>query len=309
MAGGVLPWAKVMNDTAIAVNQLGARMGSISVTLDVFHRDIYSFLDMQTETGDIRRKAYDLFPSVSFPDLFMKRVQQDGPWTIFDPHEIENVTGKKLQDHFGDAFEKFYSECEKNDKLELKETVSAKELFKKYLKTVVETGMPYAFFRDTVNRLNPNKHVGNIYGTQLCVEICQNTSPSQFVEEVQDDGQVVIKYQPGDTVVCNLASINVAKVHTPEEMKEVMPVCMKLLDNVITLNFYPVQETSITAHKYRPVGVGFLGLAEYLAVNKLSYDTQEARKATDELFEQFAYHTLKASNQLAKERGTYSVYE
>ncbi len=308
-AGWVNPWIKVINDTAIAVNQLWARAWAISVTLDVFHRDIYDFLDLQTETGDIRLKAYDVFPSVTFPDLFMERMQENKEWTLFDPYEIEKVTGKKLQDHFGDEFVKFYEECEQNPKLTLKETTNAKDLFKKYMKTNIETGMPYAFFRDTVNRMNPNKHAGNIYSTQLCVEICQNTSPSKFIEEELEDGKVVIKYEPGDSVVCNLASINVAKVNTESEMEKVMPVCMTILDNVITLNYYPIKEAEITAKKYRSVGVWFLWLAEYLAVNKLSYDTQEAREETDRIFEMYAYYTLKASNQMAKERGTYEIYE
>ncbi|MDD3794167.1 MAG: ribonucleoside-diphosphate reductase subunit alpha [Candidatus Gracilibacteria bacterium] len=308
-AGGVNPWIKVINDTAVAVNQLGARAGAISVTLDIFHRDIYSFLDLQTETGDIRNKSFDVFPAVTFPDLFMERVTNDENWTLFDPKEITDKTGKRLQDHFGEEFEDFYRKCEKNDDLELKEVVPARDLFKKYLKTTVETGMPYAFFRDTVNRANPNKHAGNIYSTQLCVEICQNTSPSKFIEETIEDGQIVIKYEPGDSVVCNLASINVAKVNTKEQIEKVLPIAMRILDNVIDLNFYPIKEAEKTAKKYRSVGLGFLGLAEYLAVNKLAYDSKEAREVVDKLFEKYAYETLKASNELATSRGTYEVYQ
>jgi len=309
VAWGVNPWVKVMNDTAIAVNQLWARMGSISVTLDVFHRDIYDFLDLQTETWDIRSKAFDVFPAVTFPDLFMERVANNEKWTLFDPKEIDDKTGKRLQDHFWADFEKFYVECENNPDLELKDTVEAKDLFKTFLKVTVETGMPYAFFRDTINEVNPNKHAGNIYSTQLCVEICQNTSPSKFVEETIEDWKIVIKYEPGDSVVCNLASINVAKVNTDEEIKKVIPITMRLLDNVIDLNFYPIKEAENTAKKYRSVWLGFLWLAEYLAVNKLSYDTKEARDVTDKLFEKYAYRTLKSSNKLAKERWTYGVYE
>ena len=308
-AGWVNPWIKVINDTAIAVNQLWARAWAISVTLDVFHRDIFGFLDLQTETGDIRGKSFDIFPAVTFPDLFMERVANNESWTLFDPKEISDKTGKKLQDHFWAEFEEFYRECENNPELELKEVVSAKDLFKTYLKATVETGMPYAFFRDTVNAANPNKHAGNIYSTQLCVEICQNTSTSKFVEEELEDGKIVIKYEPGDSVVCNLASINVAKVNTDEEIKKVIPVAMRLLDNVIDLNFYPIKEAKRTAMKYRSVWLGFLWLAEYLAVNKLGYDTKEAREAVDKLFEKYSYRTLQASNRLAKERWTYDVYE
>jgi ribonucleoside-diphosphate reductase alpha chain len=153
----------------------------------MWHRDIYDFLDLQTETGDIRRKAFDVFPAVSIPDLFMKRVENNEDWTLFDPKEVKDVTGKSLQDHFSKDFESFYVECENNPKLELKEKTNAKELFKKFLKSTVETGMPYVFYRDTVNELNPNKHAGNIYSTQLCTEICQNTSPSKYVDETLED--------------------------------------------------------------------------------------------------------------------------
>ena len=308
-AGWVNPWIKVINDTAIAVNQLWARAWAISVTLDVFHRDIYHFLDLQTETGDIRSKAFDVFPAVTFPDLFMERVANNESWTLFDPREISDKTGKNLQDHFWEDFEKFYVECENNSELELKDVVNAKDLFKEFLKATVETGMPYAFFRDTVNKLNPNKHAWNIYSTQLCVEICQNTSPSKFIEETIEDGKIIIKYDPGDSVVCNLASINVAKVNTKDEIKKVVPVAMRILDNVIDLNFYPIKEAERTAKRYRSVWLGFLWLAEYLAVNKLAYDTKEARDVTDELFEQYAYYTLKASNKLAEERGTYELFQ
>jgi len=309
-SGGVAPWIKVINDTAIAVNQLGARAGAISVTLDVFHRDIYDFLDLQTETGDIRRKSFDVFPAVSIPDLFMKRVDENAEWTLFDPKEIKDTLGETLQDKFGEEFEKFYIKCEKDDRLELKVKTSAKDLFKKFLKATVETGMPYVFFRDTVNRLNPNKHAGNIYSTQLCTEICQNTKAPEFVaEEIDEAGNIAIKYKPGETVVCNLASINIAKVNSDTVIEDVTEVTMRVLDNVITLNYYPIKEAELTAMKYRSVGLGFLGLAEYLAVNKLSYETPEAREVVDKMMEKFAYETIKASNVLAKERGAYSLFE
>lgn len=305
----VNPWIKVINDTATAVNQLWARAWAISVTLDCFHRDIFRFLDLQTETWDIRSKSFDVFPAVTFPDLFMERVQKWEKWTLFDPKEILDKTGKSLQDHFWKDFEKFYVECENNPDLELKEIIQAKDLFKTYLKTTVETWMPYAFFRDTVNALNPNKHAWNIYSTQLCVEICQNTSVSKFIEETIEDWKIIIKYEPWDSVVCNLASINVAKVNTNDEIKNVVPIAMRLLDNVIDLNFYPIKEAELTAKKYRSVWLGFLWLAEYLAVNKLAYDSKEAREVVDKLFEKYSYYTLKTSNKLSKERWKYKVYD
>jgi ribonucleoside-diphosphate reductase alpha chain len=309
VSGGVIPWVRVMNDTATAVNQLGARNGAISPTLDIWHNDIHDFLHLQTESGDIRSKAFDVFPAVSIPDIFMKRVEENASWTLFDPHEIEQKTGKRIQDLFGSDFEEFYISCEQNTDIQRKESISAKELFKTLLKTVVETGMPYAFFRDTVNALNPNKHVGNIYSTQLCTEICQNTSPSMFLEEEEKDGELSIKHKMGDTVVCNLASINVAKVYTEEEIRQVFPVAMRTLDNIIQLNFYPIKEAEITAKKYRSVGLGFMGLAEYLACNKLAYDKPEAREDVDYLFEKYAFAALEASKNLAQERGAYHLFQ
>ena len=308
-SGGVIPWLRVVNDTACAVNQLGARLGAISPTLDVWHADIHDFLEMQTETGDIRRKAFDIFPAIAVPDLFMKRVQAGENFTLFDPHEVFRATGKRLEDHFGEAFETFYEACEKNEKIESKITVAAKDLMKAALKTVVETGMPYFFFRDTVHRANPNSHAGNVYSTQLCTEICQNTTPAKFVEETIDDsGHLNLRYEPGETVVCNLASINVAKVNTQAEIDEVFPIAMRILDNVITLNFYPIAESKRTSEKYRPVGLGFMGLAEYLACAHLAYDSPQAREKVDELFERYAFATLENSQKLAAERGHYPLF-
>ena len=307
-SGGVIPWIKVINDTACAVNQLGARLGAISPTLDVWHRDIFDFLEMQTETGDIRSKAFDVFPAISVPDLFMQRVLDNGNWTTFEPHEILKVTGQKMENLFDQNFTRFFEECENNPKIKLKETVKAKDLMKQILKTAVETGMPYIFYRDTVNRLNPNKHAGNIYSSQLCTEICQNTSATKFIEETLENDVTAVKYKAGDTVVCNLASINMAKVHTKEDMNKIFPIAMRVLDNVITLNCYPIKESENTSLKYRSVGLGFMGLAEYLACNGYNYESQEARDHVDSLFEQYAYHTLKESNNLAKERGQYELF-
>lgn len=308
-SGGVNPWIKIVNDTAIAVNQLGSRLGAISVTLDIWHLDIYDFLDMQTETGDIRSKAFDVFPAVSMPDIFMRRVQNEEEWTLFDPHEIKEKYGKNLQDHFGDEFEEFYEKLEKDKDLQMTKTVQAKELFKKFMKTTVETGMPYVFWRDTINAVNPNKHAGNIYSSQLCTEICQNTSPTKFIEETIEDGKIVIRYEPGDFVVCNLASINVAKVFEEDMIADVIPTVMRALDNVITLNYYPIKEAKRTAMRYRSVGLGYLGLVEYLATRKIAYETPKAREEVNRLFEKYTYHTYRASADLALERGAYELWE
>ena len=308
VSGGVNSWVKIINDTAVAVNQLGARTGAVSVTLDFWHYDIYDFLDLQTETGDIRSKSFNIFPAVSIPDLFMRRLEEDGNVTLFDPHEIKMLYGKSLQDSFNEAFEEFYLTLEKDARLKTKKEVKARDLFKRFLKTVVETGMPYVFFRDTVNRANPNKHTGNIYSSQLCTEICQNTSATKFIEETIEGGKIVIRYEPGDTVVCNLASINVAKVNDAEMIEEIIPLALRLLDNVITLNYYPIQEAKQTALRYRSIGLGYLGLAEFLATRKLAYDSEEARQVTGKLFAKYAYATYRASVDLAKERGSYPLF-
>ncbi|MCK4636145.1 MAG: ribonucleoside-diphosphate reductase subunit alpha [Candidatus Moranbacteria bacterium] len=309
VSGGVIPWIKVINDTATAVNQQGTRLGVIATTLDVWHYDIYDFLDLQTETGDIRSKAFDIFPAISIPDLFMERVDADKDWTIFDPHEIELLYGKKLQDHFNKDFSKFYKIVEKDVRLKIKRTVKAKDLFKKFLKVTVETGMPHVFFRDTVNRGNANRHAGNIYSTQACTEICQNSTPAKFIEEKIENGKIIIKYEQGDFVVCNLASINIAKVHDDEMMAKVFPVVERIIDNVITLTSYPIEEARHTAERYRSMGIGYLGLAEHLAVNKISYESKKARNYVNKLFERYSYYTYRSSVDLAKERGTYKVYK
>lgn len=310
MSWGVSPWAKVINDTAIAVNQLGARAGAISVTLDIWHLDIYDFLDLQTETGDIRRKAFDLFPSISVPDIFMERMKAWEQWTLFCPKEIEDVTWQKLQDLYWDEFSAFYIECERNPKIKLRNTVEAKELFKKHLKVAVETGMPYVFFRDTVNKNNPNKHAWMVYNTNLCTEICQNISAPKFEKEYTDeDWKVHIKYNPWDTVTCNLASLNVWKVNKQEDIERVLPVVMRLLDNVITLNYFPIEETRLTAEQYRPVGLWFLGLAQVLAENKIAYDSEQWREFAADLIKRVTHAGLKASVELAKERWAYPLFE
>lgn len=309
-SGWVLPFVKVINDTAIAVNQLWARAWAISVTLDIWHKDVYEWLDMQTETWDIRRKAFDVFPALAIPDLFMNRVEANLDWTLFDPKELQDNVWYKLQDYWWEEFEKRYIECEGNEDLKLKETVSAKELMKKMLKSQVETWMPYVLFRDTANRLNPNKHCGNIYLSNLCTEIAQNTSTGKFIAENESiDGRVRVEYSPWDTVVCNLASINVAKVNTLEDIRRITEIATRTLDNVITLNMYPIKEAEITSNKYRPIWIGFLWVAQYLADKQIAYDTQEAVDEVDRLFDLYSSFIYLNSWNLAWERGTYKVYE
>ena len=306
----VMPWTKVINDTWIAVNQMGKRSWAISVTLDVFHADIFRWLDMQTETWDIRSKAFDVFPSVSFPDIFFKRLEEDWDFNLFCPYETEKITWVRLQDLWWDDFEEAYIKLETDDRLKLKSTHKAKDIFKAFLKTTVETGMPYTFFRDTVNRLNPNKHAWMVHCTNLCTEIAQNQSRWIFKEEVRTkDWNVTIEYIPWDTVICNLASINVAKVNTKEESNHIHRIVTRTLDNVIDLNEYPVEETRISAEKYRAIGIGYMWVAEYLATNKINYWSKESVEIIDKLFQMYAYDTLESSMLLAKERWPYPAFE
>lgn len=308
VAWWVNPWIKVINDTALAVNQLGTRLGSVSVTLDIWHRDIQDFLNLQTETGDIRSKAFDVFPALSIPDIFMRRVQEDREWSLFDPYEISKKYGRRLEDCFEAEFDIFYEELEKDTTLELKKTIKAKDLFKQFLKVTVETGMPYVFFRDTVDRLNPNKHAGHSYCTQLCTEICQNSSPAEFIEEVIENDTIVLRYKPWEIVTCNISSINVAKVHEDSVMKDVVAVLSRMLDNIITMTKFPIKGAELTAKKYRSIGIWYLGLAEYLATHEIAYDSPEAREHVDAMFEKFAFYTYRSSIDLAKERWYYPLY-
>lgn len=623
------PWIKVINDTAVAVNQMGKRAWAISVTLDIFHRDIYHFLDLQTETGDIRGKSFDIFPAVSFPDLFFKRLEEDSTFTLFCPYEVEHITGIRLQDLWWEEFEEAYRKLEADQRLQLKEVVWAKDLFKTFLKATVETWMPYTFFRDTVNKLNPNKHAWIIHCSNLCVswdtkiltkdwyeeiewlvgqtkniwnwkewskveimqtwknqklievetntgqsikctpyhkfyrdnweevravdlkkwdklikfnlpvihwqtplksayqnwfyswdgtelkwwrqkiylywekknldflfpqinfrknwnrlewetdvlknkfyvptvditipqkldwlawladadwtitnnkwsqslqiasinksflldiqlllqtlwvnakvtkmrenwigslpkndwsgecwnyptkeiyrllinwnwlfqlawlwfktyrlkweikkpnrecslfikitnivnvdwlhntycftepkrhmwmfngiltgqctEIAQNQSAPKFKEEIRTENwDVIIVYKPWDTVICNLASINIAKVNTKEEMEKIFPIVTRALDNVISLNAYPIEEARITAEKYRAIWIGYMWVAEYLATNHINYWSPESVEIIDWLFKQYAYYTLKASCELSKERWAYPAFQ
>lgn len=310
LSGWVTPWVKVINDTAIAVNQLGKRNWAISVTLDVFHFDIFHFLDLQTETWDIRGKSFDIFPAVSFPDLFFKRVEQRGSWSLFCPHEVEQKYWKRLQDCFWEEFEEFYWVLEADWSLKQKRTLEVMEVFKTYLRVVSETWMPYAFFRDTVNRLNPNKNSWNIYCTNLCTEIAQNQSENTFIAEDYDEwGNIQIKYKPWDTVVCNLASINIAKVNTSQKFAEIVPIVTRTLDNVITLNAYSIKEAEITAMEYRAIWIGTLWVAQFLAENKLLYWSDEANLEIDRVYKDLSFAVLSSSVELSKERWAYPAFK
>lgn len=314
-SGGVVPWVRLYNDTAVAVDQLGKRKGGATITLDIWHKDLYEFIDLRTNNGDDRRKAHDIFPSISIPDLFMERLLARGTWSLFDPHKIETLMGYSLEDYYdaenSKEFTKRYLECEANKDLE-PIVVSALDVMKRIMKSAVETGTPFIFFRDTVNKFNPNPHAGMIYASNLCHEIAQNMSETKLLgEELVYDGDnssVITKTQAGDMVTCNLNSINLGRV-SRSELEEIIPLQIRMLDNVVTLNQFPVPEARITADKYRAIGLGTSGYHHYLVNNHIAWESKEHLLEADALFEDIAYYAIKASMELAKEKGSYKAFE
>jgi ribonucleoside-diphosphate reductase alpha chain len=314
-SGGVVPWIRLYNDTVVAVDQLGRRKGGASITLDLWHRDLYEFLELRTNNGDDRRKAHDIFPALSVPNLFMERLEARGSWSLFDPYQVHKQMGYYLEDYYDErdsrAFTERYLACEASPELD-KITVPALEIMKKIMKSAVETGTPFLFFRDTVNQANPNKHAGMIYASNLCHEIAQNVSESALSEEVIEQKgpkqEVVRRVISGDMVTCNLNSVNLGRTGF-SELEEVIPLQIRMLDNVITLNQYPVGEAKITSEKYRAIGLGTSGYHHYLVKNQIPWESEAHFAEADRLYEEIAYHAIKASMELAKEKGAYPEFE
>ena len=315
-SGGVIPWVRLYNDTAVAVDQLGRRKGGASITLDIWHKDLYEFIDLRTNNGDDRRKAHDIFPAISIPDIFMERLINRQDFSLFDPHEVEKLMGFSLEDYYDKdekhkEFSERYKLCENDSRL-AKITVSALDIMKKIMKSAVETGTPFIFFRDTVNRANPNSHAGMIYGSNLCHEIAQNMSETKFVSEeiVSENGKskIVTTVESGDMVTCNLNSINLGNVAF-DELKENVPLQIRMLDNVITLNMFPVSDAEVTSLKYRAIGLGVSGYHHYLAKNAIAWENEKHIEEADRLFEEIAYNAIKASMELAREKGAYAEFE
>jgi len=313
VSSGVIPWMKQLNNTAVSVDQLGNRKGSISVTLDVWHKDIFLFLESKLNNGDERFKTHDLFPAVSVPDLFMEQVEKRGDWYLFDPHEVSKVMGYSLEDCYDETegegtFRERYEECVQNNELS-KVKVPAIEIMKAIMKSQLETGTPFMFFRDEVNRKNPNKHAGMIYSSNLCHEIIQNMSPTIVIEQYTRDGKIIIEKQPGDFVVCNLSSIHLANVIRDDVLERLIAIQVRMLDNVIDLNTIPVLQAQITNKKYRAVGLGTFSWHHLLALKGIDWESEKAVQFADRLYEKIAYLTIKQSNELAKEKSPYPVFE
>jgi len=290
LASGVLPTIKVINDIAVYINQGGKRSGAVTVALDVWHKDIEDFLECQTENGDQRKKSYDIFPQVVIQDYFLKCVEAEEYWYLFDPHELRTEFNIELVDLIGNEFETTYKTlCQyaEQGSVKLFKKLKAKYILKHIINTQLETGLPYIFFKDTWNRYNPNKDSGIIYSTNLCIESASNFSSDNLIH------------------VCNLVSINYANT-SYTELEEVCTASVRILDNTIELTTEPVKEASKHNSYYRVIGVGSMGLADYLALNKTNFN--KGKEVVKKLFEDQAYYCIKASADLAIDRGSFSLF-
>ena len=314
-AGGVIRWIRLVNDTAVAVDQLGVRQGACAVYLDAWHKDLPEFLQLRTNNGDDRMKAHDIFPAVCYPDLFWKLAKEDldAPWFLMDPHEIEMVMGYALEDFWGEEWEKRYRACVAEPRID-KRVIPVKEIVRLILKSVVETGTPFAFYRDTVNRLNPNPQAGMIYCSNLCTEIAQNMSAVESIRtEIKTEaGDTVVQVttRPGDFVVCNLASLNLGRIDVTshEELRSVVRSAVRALDNVIDLNEAPLAYARLTNGKYRSIGLGVSGYHHMLAKNAVRWESEEHLAFVDDVFSRINYASIEASSDLAAEKGSYGCF-
>ena len=316
VAGGVIRWMRLVNDTAVAVDQLGMRQGAVAVYLDVWHKDLPEFLQLRTNNGDDRMKAHDIFPAVCYPDLFWRMAKEDlnKPWHLFCPHEIMTLKGYCLEDYYGEEWEKRYLDCVNDPRLS-RRTISIKDIVRLVLRSAVETGTPFTFNRDTVNRANPNAHRGMIYCSNLCTEIAQNMSAIEYlsteIRTTDGDTVVVNTVKPGDFVVCNLASLSLGHLPLEDEtqMREKVATVVRALDNVIDLNFYPVPYAKITNRHYRSIGLGVSGYHHALAIRGIRWESDEHLAFMDKVFERINYAAIEASAELAREKGRYDYFE
>ena len=290
---GVVPFLKVVNDTAVAVNQGGKRKGAVCSYLETWHMDIEEFVELRKNTGDDRRRTHDMNTANWVPDLFLKRVSEDKKWTLFTPSDTPD-----LHDLYGRDFEKRYEEYEaqtKTGEIEFFKEVEAKELWKKMLSMVFETGHPWITFKDVCNLRSPQQHIGVVHSSNLCTEITLNTSQEEIA-------------------VCNLGSVNLThhiKDNAMDEVKleKTINTAIRMLDNVIDINFYAVEAAETSNMRHRPIGLGIMGFHDALYMLNTPYASQEAVDFADTSMEMVSYYAIKASSDLAKERGKYQSYE
>ena len=303
-SSGLVPWLKIFNDTLVGVNQGGKRKGAGCAYLEVWHMDIEDFLELRKNTGDDRRRCHDMNTALWIPDEFMLAVKNEHDWYLFDPSECPD-----LHDTYGESFSKEYRKCCKmaeEGKIKMFRKLPAKDLWKKCLKSLFETGHPWITFKDPSNIRYSNKHEGIVHSSNLCTEILLHTKPT-----VYEEGEVV---ERGETAVCNLASINLSnhvKVRTIDwkKLKETVEVAIRGLDNVIDLNFYPTEEARNSNLKHRPIGLGIMGTHDVLHKLGISYDSDEAVALCDKIQEFISLHAIRSSALLAKDRGAYKSYE
>ncbi len=290
---GAIPFLKVANDTTAAINRSGRRRGATCAYMEVWHYDIEAFAELRKNTGDERRRTHDMDTAAWIPDLFMKRVKENGEWTLFSPDEtpdLHHIYGRKFEERYAE-----YERLAKEGKIRLFKTMRAQDLWKKLLSMLFETGHPWITFKDPSNVRSPQDHAGVIHSSNLCTEITLNTSAEE-------------------TAVCNLGSVNLAKHVTAdgllnqELIKDTVTTAMRMLDNVVDANFYPTIEAKNSNMKHRPIGLGVMGFQDALYLRNIDFASPECVKFADESMEAISYHAIMASSQLAKERGAYQSY-
>ena len=295
---GVVPFLKVVNDTAVAVNQGGKRKGAVCSYLETWHLDIEEFLELRKNTGDDRRRTHDMNTANWVPDLFMKRVFEDGEWTLFSPNEVPD-----LHDCWGADFEARYVEYERQTRsgeLTLFKRVKAKELWRKMLSMLFETGHPWITFKDACNARSPQQHVGVVHSSNLCTEITLNTSKEEIA-------------------VCNLGSVNLAAHIVPDakgrpaldtkKLKKTVRTAVRMLDNVIDINYYAAPQARTSNMRHRPVGLGIMGFQDALYKLRIPYGSEAAVDFADQSMEALSYYAIAASSRLAEERGSYATFD
>ncbi len=290
---GVIPFLSVANSTTASINRSGSRRGAVCAYLESWHYDFEDFLDLRRNTGDERRRTHDMNTAAWIPDLFMKRVEQDESWTLFSPEEVvdlHEIYGKKFEERYV-----FYENMADQGKIKMFKKVSAKELWRKLLTRLFETGHPWPTFKDACNVRSPQDHAGVIHSSNLCTEITLNTSREE-------------------TAVCNIGSVNLSrfikngKIDEPF-LAQTIATTMRMLDNVIDINFYPTIEGQVANQRHRPVGLGVMGLQDALFQLQVPFDSQEAMEVSDNFLEMVSYYAILSSSQLAKERGAYSTFK
>lgn len=290
---GIVPFLKVVNDTAVAVNQGGKRKGAVCAYLETWHLDIEEFLDLRKNTGDDRRRTHDMNTANWVPDLFMKRVFDNKEWTLFSPNDVPD-----LHDLYGAAFEARYEEYEAlaaEGKIELCKTLNAQDLWRKMLGMIFETGHPWVTFKDPCNIRSPQQHAGVVHSSNLCTEITLNTSEDEIA-------------------VCNLGSVNLAQhIENGElnraKLASTIKTAIRMLDNVIDINYYAVKQAHTSNMRHRPIGLGLMGFQDALYKQNISYASNEAVQFADESMELISYFAISASSDLAAERGSYASYD